>query len=68
MQDQTYSKPLPAYTLYSVKGDGHDAQWTRIGAAWANRDGKGYCITCTAVPADGRLVMRAYERKPQAGI
>ena len=57
----------PAFMLYRVIGDGPDARWTRIGAAWPNRDGKGFNIRCDAVPLQGRIVMRAYEPKPKAG-
>lgn len=56
----------PAFMLYRVIGNGPDARWTRIGAAWPNRDGKGFNIRCDAVPLEGRIVMRAYEPKPQA--
>lgn len=32
----------PAFMLYRVDGNGPDARWTKIGAAWPNRDGKGF--------------------------
>ena len=56
----------PAFMLYRVDGNGPDARWTRIGAAWPNRDGKGFNILCDAVPLQGRIVMRAYTPKPKA--
>lgn len=28
----------PAFMLYRVDGNGPDARWTKIGAAWPNRD------------------------------
>jgi hypothetical protein len=56
----------PAFMLYGVEGNGTEARWTKIGAAWANRDGKGFNILCDAVPLQGRIVMRAYTPKPQA--
>lgn len=56
----------PAFMLYRVVGNGKDANWTKIGAAWPNRDGKGFNILCDAVPLQGRIVMRAYSPKPRA--
>ena len=55
----------PAFMLYRVDGNGPDARWTRIGAAWPNKDGKGFNILCDAVPLQGRIVMRAYTPKPK---
>jgi hypothetical protein len=57
----------PAFVLYRVEGDGKDARWTKIGAAWPNKDGKGFSLKCEAVPLHGRIVMRAYQPKAQAG-
>ncbi len=31
----------PTHRLYTVKGEGKNARWIEIGAAWANRDGDG---------------------------
>lgn len=59
------TKSLPAFTLYSVTGDGKNARWTRIGAAWTNRDGKGFSLAVGAIPLQGRMVMRAYEPKQE---
>lgn len=56
----------PAFMLYRVEGNGPEARWTKIGAAWPNRDGKGFNILCDAVPLQGRIVMRAYTPKPKA--
>jgi hypothetical protein len=53
----------PAFMLYRVDGNGPDAWWTKIGAAWPNRDGKGFSFLCDAVPLQGRMVMRAYTPK-----
>jgi len=57
----------PAFVLYRVGGDGKDARWTKIGAAWPNKDGKGFSLKCEAVPLHGRIVMRAYQPKAQTG-
>ena len=57
------SKPetsSPDYVVYTVKerGQGQDPFWLRIGAAWANKDGKGFNVQLDALPLNGRLVLR----------
>ena len=52
----THAKPLAR--LYVVKGEGDNAHWLPVGAAWRHSDGKGYNLTLDALPTDGRLVMR----------
>jgi hypothetical protein len=50
----------PTHIVYQVldrEGD-QSAIWTRIGAAWPHSDGKGFNITLTALPVDGRLSVR----------
>ena len=49
----------PTHRLYRVLGDGQSASWTPIGAAWPNKDGMGFNLSCDAVPLGGRLVLRA---------
>jgi hypothetical protein len=39
-------------------GDGQAAIWTPIGAAWPNKDGQGFNLSCDAVALQGRIVMR----------
>lgn len=55
----------PTCRLYRVTGEGENAIWTPIGAAWRNRDSKGYSIQLDAVPLDGRIIMRAIAEKPK---
>ena len=58
----------PSHRLYRVLGDGTDANWTPIGAAWPNKDGMGFNIMGDAVPLTGRLVLRFIaERGEEAG-
>lgn len=55
----------PSHRLYQVIGEGENANWTEIGAAWPNKDSKGFNLTCNAVPLSGRIVMRELtEREP----
>lgn len=54
----------PSHAVYVVEGEGENAFWTKIGAAWMHEDGEGYNIQLTAMPLSGRLVVR--KPKPQA--
>ena len=69
MTAKTKSQPAapkqPAYRLYRVTGDGQNAIWTPLGAAWTHKDGKGFNIACDAVPLQGRIVMRVFEPREQ---
>ena len=53
----------PTHRLYTVKGEGKNARWIEIGAAWANRDGEGFSIKLDVIPLDGHIVMRAPKAK-----
>ena len=61
MTKQTGTKAAkPTHRVYLVIGDGKDATWTDIGAAWPNRDGAGFSIKCDVLAVDGgRIIMRA---------
>ena len=52
----------PDYIAYSVQGEGEDAQWTEIGAAWAHSNGDGLNVELKALPL-GRLVLRKPKSK-----
>ena len=68
-QAQT-TKPLmarrPSHRLYRVVGDGSASNWTPIGAAWPHKDGKGFSLSCDAVPLQGRIVLRFIEERDAA--
>lgn len=51
-------KKQPTHEVFVVSGEGKEAFWTKVGAAWENRDGLGYNIQLSALPLDGRLTMR----------
>lgn len=50
----------PFMLAYTVKpiDDGRNSVWSKIGAAWAHKDGEGYEIRMDAFPVDGRVVLR----------
>lgn len=64
-QQSNSSAAKPTHRLYRVEGTGKSANWTEIGAAWPNKDGQGFSITCDAVPLQGRIVMRKITARPK---
>ncbi|MFQ6550594.1 hypothetical protein AADZ90_021840 [Aestuariibius sp. 2305UL40-4] len=48
----------PELYAWSVTGPDHKSHWTKIGAAWTHRDGKGFNITLDALPVNGKIVLR----------
>lgn len=57
----------PTHRLYRVLGEGDQAVWTPIGAAWPNKDGMGFSISCDAIPLQGRLMMRVITARTDGG-
>ena len=54
----------PSHRLFAVsKAEGQSkASWLEIGAAWPNKDGKGYSLKLRAMPMNGgEIVMRLNE-------
>jgi hypothetical protein len=56
----------PTHRLYTVEGDGESANWLQIGAAWPNKDRKGFNLVCRAMPFTGLIVMREIVEKEGA--
>jgi hypothetical protein len=56
--------PVPLPSRRAVKevaeGEDPDAFWTRVGSAWPHKDGKGLNLVLSALPINGRLVLREY--------
>lgn len=54
----------PSHIAYQVRDrEGAKGIWTRIGAAWAHADGKGFGVQLDAVPLDGRISLRVATEK-----
>jgi hypothetical protein len=68
MSNETETKALPAYRIYSVSKDSEKKSvWTEIGAAWKHKDGKGFNLQFNARPLDGaQVVLRAPKAKQEA--
>lgn len=56
----------PTHRLYRVVGEGKKSIWTPIGAAWPNKDGLGFNVSCDLVPLHGRIVMRMITAREEA--
>jgi hypothetical protein len=57
----------PTHRVYAVrKSTDGKGYWTDIGAAWPNRDGKGFNIKLNLLPLDGaEIVMREPKDEPE---
>jgi hypothetical protein len=47
----------PSHEIFVVEGEGDDAYFTKVGAAWPNKKGTGFNIKLSALPLNGRLTM-----------
>ena len=63
-QSHGHNSDRPDMIAYTVQSRGEDkkAIWTRIGAAWGHRDGKGYELRFSCMPLDGRLTLRFQDK------
>jgi hypothetical protein len=57
------SRERPSHRCFVVEDregpNGKEAFWLRIGSAWAHKDGKGFNLQLSALPANGgRIVLR----------
>lgn len=56
----------PTHVAYQVRDrEGGKAIWTRIGAAWQHKDGKGFNLQVECVPLDGRITLRVVSEKKE---
>ena len=57
----------PSHAVYVIEGEGQSAFWTKVGAAWQHEDGEGFNILLSALPVNGRLVLRKPKPQEEAG-
>jgi len=56
---ETTTSKSPSHIVYQVRDrEGSKGFFTRIGAAWPHKDGKGFNIQVDAIPLDGKLTLR----------
>lgn len=70
MTDSTDNHPVSSKTPTHIASQVRDlaggkSHWTRIGSAWAHKDGKGFNIQLDVVPLDGRIVVRVAPDKSE---
>ena len=63
---ESTSAKTPSHIVYQVRGEeGQKGFWTRMGAAWAHKDGKGFNIQLECLPIDGRITLRTAAEKKE---
>jgi hypothetical protein len=58
MIDATKETKRPTHAIYQVIDGEPKSRWNRIGAAWPNKDGKGFNLVFNSFPLIGRIAMR----------
>jgi hypothetical protein len=48
----------PTFQAGHVTNKGNDSIWTKVGAAWPHRDGKGLSLNLLVIPMNGQIVLR----------
>ncbi len=48
----------PTHIAWHVTGTDDKKLWSRIGAAWSHKDGKGFNLQLETLPVDGKIVLR----------
>ena len=54
----TAEPKTPAFQAYHVTNKGDNSFWTKVGAAWPHRDGKGLSLQLSVIPISGQIVLR----------
>lgn len=52
------SPKAPELIAWHVNQRGENAFWTKIGASWRHKDGKGMTLQLETLPMNGRIVLR----------
>lgn len=64
----TTEPKLPDFHAWHVTNKGEKGFWTKVGAAWPHRDGKGLSIQLDIMPMNGRIVLRKPTDKAEQGV
>ncbi|HVX13828.1 MAG TPA: hypothetical protein VHC22_21780 [Pirellulales bacterium] len=59
----TTASKAPTHIAYQVRDGKDKGFWTRIGAAWQHKDGKGFNIQLDCMPFDGSIALRVATEK-----
>jgi hypothetical protein len=66
--NETTNSKTPSHVAYHVRdrGENQKAFWTRIGSAWAHKDGNGFNVQLECIPLlDGRITLRVASEKKE---
>ena len=64
--NETTASKAPTHVAYQVRDLANNKSfWTRIGSAWAHKDGNGFNIQLECVPLDGRITLRVASDKKE---
>jgi len=64
--NETAGSKSPSHIAYHVRDrEGSKGFFTRIGAAWQHKDGKGFNVQLDCVPLDGRISLRVASEKKE---
>jgi hypothetical protein len=55
---ETAQPKTPAFQAWHVINKGDNAFWTKVGAAWPHRDGKGLSLQLSVIPISGQILLR----------
>lgn len=64
--------PRPSHKAFAVEnrdgdvGNDQPGFWTKIGVGFPHKDGKGLNIVLSALPTNGRIVLREYTDEDEA--
>ena len=65
-KNESTAAKQPSHIVYQVRDrEGGKGFWTRIGAAWAHADGRGFNVQLEVVPLDGRVTLRVASEKKE---
>lgn len=62
MKKDKSEKKAPTHGVYVVQGDGDNARWIKIGAAWLHADNKGANLILDALPLTNKVVVREFSK------
>lgn len=63
---QPTASKAPSHIAYHVRDrEGQNGFFTRIGAAWPHKDGKGLNVQLDVAPLDGRITLRLASEKSE---
>ena len=66
MNHEPTTANLPTHDVFIVEGEGKNAFWTRICAAWPHKDEQGFNLRLKCIPLDGRVSLRIRSNQPDA--